>query len=343
MKTVFAPTVAGKLVNRLTDRMLSFRYLVERKQLLLFFLSIYCVLCYIAYKRLWEGTQRRTFNIGLPTSLWFNNTLFSTSGMFSASDINKPCYESTKAKPLIAVGSGITSRKLSNVSEKNIGEKFQFFRTFLPTFCHTASPPFVYKFYLAYDRIDQVFINERLRDAFQREFHAAVASGSCRDRCIIANLSMVECHYAGKPTWAQNDAMLEAYLDDVDYFYRVNDDTRMLTGGWTEKFISTLENYDPPRVGVVGPKHTGGNVGILTYDFVHRTHVDIFGFYYPHVFTDWWGDTWITRVYKPNRSTKLQEVHLAHTLGLGQRYVVRYEVQRHLGIQLAHDIAVINR
>ena len=50
------------------------------------------------------------------------------------------------------------------------------------------------------------------------------------------------------------------------------------------------------QVGVVGPHHQGGNTGILTYDFVHRTHVDIFGFYYPRVFSDWFGDDWITKV-----------------------------------------------
>jgi len=137
--------------------------------------------------------------------------------------------------------------------------------------------------------------------------------------------------------------MLEAYLDHVDYMYRINDDTRMLTGGWTEKFISTLEGYDPPRVGVVGPKHSGGNVGILTYDFVHRTHVDLFGFYYPRIFTDWFGDNWITRVYKPNRSTKLSNVRLAHTLGLGRRYAVHSNIGKHLGDQLTHGIHVVSR
>ena len=47
-----------------------------------------------------------------------------------------------------------------------------------------------------------------------------------------------------------------------------------------------MERYDPQRVGVVGPKHSGGNVGILTYDFVNQTHADIFGFYNPRLFTD---------------------------------------------------------
>jgi hypothetical protein len=72
---------------------------------------------------------------------------------------------------------------------------------------------------------------------------------------------------------------------------------------WTESLLDFIvsSRYDPPLVGVVGPRHSGGNIGILTYDFVHRTHIEIFGFYYPRVFSDWHGDMWITRVYQPNR------------------------------------------
>ena len=44
----------------------------------------------------------------------------------------------------------------------------------------------------------------------------------------------------------------------------------MKSTGWTELYISTLMRADPPNVGVVGPKHEGGNHDILTYDFVHR-------------------------------------------------------------------------
>jgi len=314
------------------------RYLYERKKLLLVFVGIYCVLHHLTYKHFWkDGVQIR---LRMPSTA--GGLLLQMSSM-SNNSIDSLLEESVKTETLIAIGSGITSRKLRNVSDVNVGEKFQFLYTFLPTFCRTGSPRYTYRFYLAFDHSDRVFADQRLRDAFRRQFHATTTSGSCRDRGIVANLSLVECSHAGKPTWAQNDAMLEAYLDNADYFYRVNDDTLMLTGGWTEKFISTLEEYDPPRVGVVGPKHSGGNVGILTFDFVHRTHVDVFGFYYPRLFTDWWGDAWITRVYKPNRSTKLNEVRLAHTLQLGRRYSVHYSVGKHLGDQLTHDIDVVNR
>ena len=255
----------------------------------------------------------------------------------------RPIQQSTKAKLLVAIGCAITSKKLIKLSGSNIKQKFQFFHTFLPTFCDTASQSFVYQFYLAYDRDDRVFANQTLRNAFQRQFHEATTSGSCANRGIITSLFMVNCDYAGKPAWAQNDAMLEAYLDHADYFYRINDDTKMLTGGWTEKFISTLKSYDPALIGVVGPNHYGGNVKILTYDFVHWTHIDIFGFYYPHAFTDCYADWWITNVYTPNRSTKIYEMFLVHTQLLGMRHRSRVEVKNHVNHQLAHDKVIVQR
>jgi len=316
-----------------------FRYLYERKKLTLFLVcTLYCILYHLSYNRLWKGVTGIQARAPRSPDGWLS--FWNSSWLVINSLLVE---ESVKSEPSIAIGSGITSRKLRDVSDDNIGAKFQFFNTFLPTFCRTASSKFLYKFYLAYDRSDQVFSSPQLRDAFRRYFHTSTASRSCRDRDITANLSLVACTHTGKPTWAQNDAMLEAYLDHVDYFYRVNDDTRMLTGGWTEKFISKLKSYDPPLVGVVGPNHSGGNTAILTYDFVHRTHIDIFGFYYPRLFTDWWGDDWMTRVYKPNRSTKIGDVRLAHMLGLGQRYAVHWQVRSHLHEQLAQDMDIVAR
>lgn len=57
-----------------------------------------------------------------------------------------------------------------------------------------------------------------------------------------------------------------------------------------------VQGFNPPNVGVVGPLHKGGNEEILTYDFVHRSHIDVFGYYYPRVFTDWWADNWMSQV-----------------------------------------------
>ena len=111
---------------------------------------------------------------------------------------------------------------------------------------------------------------------------------SCKRKNIVVNrVKLVHCEHDNKPARAQNDAMMEAYVDGMDYGYRINDDTKFVTSGWTEKFIKTLESFDPPNIGVVGPNHSGGNVNILTYDFTSSKHIDIFGLHYPSMFVDW--------------------------------------------------------
>jgi len=46
--------------------------------------------------------------------------------------------------------------------------------------------------------------------------------------------------------------------------------------------IKELASLDPPNVGAVGPLCRQGNTKILTHDFTHRTHMEIFGhLYYP--------------------------------------------------------------
>jgi hypothetical protein len=184
----------------------------------------------------------------------------------------------------IAIGLAITSRRIKKMAIDNMGQKHPFFMSLLPSFCKTMSRGFSYSFYLAYDYSDNFFANSQFREVFHQKF-----GNITTNLCPFANdssvdLKLVKCSYQRKPARAQNDAMLEAYLDGKRYFYRVNDDTVMISKNWTEFLIEALRNMKPPYVGVVGPVQKGKN--ILTYDFVHRTHVDIFGYYYPHFFTD---------------------------------------------------------
>jgi len=243
----------------------------------------------------------------------------------------------------IAIGCAITSKRLRGaVNESNVAEKFVFLSSLLPSFCRTVSLQFSYAFYLAHDYTDRFFSNDRLSTAFVRSFRRQV--GQLCPRGVAVTLHLINCSYRGRPAWAQNDAMMDAYLDDVDYFYRINDDTTMVTSGWAEAFVAALDRYHPPRVGVVGPHHAGGNHLILTYDFVHRTHVDAFGFYYPRVFTDWFGDGWITRVYKPDRCAKLPQVRVRHMLGVtGTRYRVNHSRRQLLQPTVRRDKLVLNR
>ena len=169
----------------------------------------------------------------------------------------------------IAVGGGLTSKKITDVTEGNIAAKFILFFVFIPSFCRTVSSGFSYHFYFAYDHNDTVFNDDRLATAFKDAFRQIVRSKCPKN--VMRSVRLVRCReYAGKPTWAQNDAMMEAYLDNFEYFYRINDDTRFYTKGWTEAFIKVLEKYDPPRVGVVCPNHSGGSRCNFKCFLVHK-------------------------------------------------------------------------
>ena len=70
-----------------------------------------------------------------------------------------------------------------------------------------------------------------------------------------------------------------------------------------------------------------GNQGILTHDFLHRIHMEIFEMnYYPPELTDWWMDDWMSMVYGRQRTFKASTVEvLHHVKAHGQRYLVDRE------------------
>jgi hypothetical protein len=91
-------------------------------------------------------------------------------------------------------------------------------------------------------------------------------------------------------TDAVNEIAEVAYDDNMAYFVRINDDTRFISPNWASTGIKTLLGFIPKNVGVVGPtfihvnKKKKNRNPMLTHDIVHRTHLDIFGFYYSPVF-----------------------------------------------------------
>jgi lipopolysaccharide biosynthesis glycosyltransferase len=133
-----------------------------------------------------------------------------------------------------------------------------------------------------------------------------------------------------------NEMGQHAYDDGAEYMVRVNDDTEFLTKGWITQGVEALRGFDPPNVGVVGPTCRQGNTDIMAHDMVHRTHLDIFDHYYPSVFSSWWIDDWITKVYEPGRSVQLKEWEVKHHTG---KHGTRYKVQGHEEKLLAGEVA----
>ena len=123
-----------------------------------------------------------------------------------------------------------------------------------------------------------------------------------------------------------NPMMRAAFNDGAEYLVRINDDSEFVTSDWVSKAAAKLASYDPPNVGMVGPNCREGNTAIMTHDMVHRTHLDIFEHYYPDVFSAWWIDDWISKVYGPERSTKMMDWTVKHHT---HKHGTRYEVQHH--------------
>ena len=218
----------------------------------------------------------------------------------------------------IGIGCAITTRNIVNTTM--LGTRQPFFIRLLPTFCDTASPGYNYTFYVAYDYNDHILATTDGQAAFLKLF-GSVTKLRCK-RDISVNLRFLMCNHTKQPARAQNDALMAAYHDNMDYLYMVNDDTHMMTTKWTEQLIDQLVHFHPPNVGLVGPVCRVGPANILTYNFVHRTHVDIFKCFYPPMFTDWYADAWISGVYKPNNAVKVPTVKVRHTMEKGTRYKV---------------------
>ena len=241
----------------------------------------------------------------------------------------------------IAIGCAITSRNLDNLNVDNVAQVSPFLRSFLPSFCITIQAgTYQYKFFLGYDANDPFFAERTARRAFREGFEKVMGT-LCPPRLDVT-VRFIKCPYSGRPAWSQNDAMFTAYLDNADYYYRVNDDTNLNSKDWVTIMINALSQLHPPNIGVVGPAHRGGNEMILAYDFVHRTHIDIFGFYYPRTFPDWWADDWISGVYGRDRTRKLESVSAIHTGEKGTRYNHSWTAPEVLTKRILQDRVTLN-
>ena len=111
----------------------------------------------------------------------------------------------------------------------------------------------------------------------------------------------------------------------------------------TSRTLPSPNKEMSPPYGVVGPTCKQGNVKILTHDFTHRTHMEIFNkTYYPPELIYWWMDDWISRVYGSGRTKQLAAVEVLHHTGThGQRYDETVDNKLHLGRLISEGKAQI--
>lgn len=141
-----------------------------------------------------------------------------------------------------------------------------------------------------------------------------------------------------------NDLMHDGYHTGSEYLVRINDDTEFTSNGWISLGVRTLQGFQPPNVGVVGPSCAQGNTKILTHDMVHRTHLHIFKTYYPPVFHNWYLDDWISLVYGPARTKKIKNWTVFHHVEQqGQRYAAVTTDSQSLQVEVDAGGKVISR
>jgi hypothetical protein len=219
--------------------------------------------------------------------------------------------------PLIAIMAGSTTRKINKPSPKTMA----LFNYLLPSLRTSLDCGYRYVFVMGYDEGDPYHDSDEGMAVSKAWFQEHIQGILEQNGIHMTFLTVRVKNTIKKPGPIFIAMARKAYEAGADFFYRINDDTE-LVGRWPETFVKTIMALPPPY-GVVGP-FCNVNKKILTHDFVHRTHMEVFEMnYYPPLLTDWWMDDWVTVVYGLDRTFLSKSAEVIHHTGAhGQRYEV---------------------
>lgn len=182
-------------------------------------------------------------------------------------------------------------------------------RCLLPSFERTKEDGYTYTFFVGYDEDDDFYRN-----------HATELPGKVS---ILRG-----CQHAPARAW--NVLASAAYADPAgyDYFFQIGDDVILETPKWTSQFVKYLQSHD--NVGVVGPcnlvnhrqRVAANKPFVIENGFVHRKHLDTFGYFFHPGIRNWYCDDWLTRVYDPPYSAKLDTTILCRNTVVDTRYAI---------------------
>lgn len=217
----------------------------------------------------------------------------TTTASFVDTDALPQCGADARATSstarMVAVCCGTTTRKVKGPQLA----KLALFRYLLPSMARTVDCGLDYMAVVGYDKGDPFYDSLHGKLQVENWFDEFIEK-PLASRGITVKLHLVQVdNKLKKPGPVFNVITKHAYDNGADYIYRVNDDTEM-KGPWAKRFIQELHKMGEPY-GAVGPLCQQGNRKILTHDFTHRTHMEIFnGFYYPKELVDWCVATIIT-------------------------------------------------
>lgn len=176
----------------------------------------------------------------------------------------------------------------------------------IQSFKQSTNDTFEYKLYIGYD-YDDNFYNNKDNITFYENQGISI-------EFIQFNVEK------GHVTKMWNILAMRAYNDGFDYLYACGDDIIFNNIGWIDECIDLLLRNN--NIGLTGPLTTNGNASILTQCFVHRTHIDIFNFFYPEEITNWYCDDWINNVYKGEVYKLSIDKYSCSNAGGSERYTI---------------------
>lgn len=180
----------------------------------------------------------------------------------------------------------------SNKCKFNNFKDTDLFNILFKSFFTTYDLNHEYKFYLGIDSDDKFYQDNKIQNNIKKFINVM-------KNTEIEFLTIDSIH-KGNVCHIWNELFKKAYEDNYDYFVQIGSDIYFQDKCWVNACIDLLkQNNDIGVVGMtdMGRKKYDPNDTLLTQSFVSRKHMDIFGFYYPHEFKNWFIDDWISEIY----------------------------------------------
>jgi len=149
-----------------------------------------------------------------------------------------------------------------------------------------------YKFYLGIDSDDVFYQDYKVQNDISKFINVM--------KNTTIEFVSIDSSHKGNVCHIWNELFINAYKDNYDYFVQIGSDIYFQDKDWVNACIDILkQNNDIGVVGMtdVGRRKSNPNDTLLTQSFVSRKHMEIFGFYYPYEFKNWYIDDWISEIY----------------------------------------------
>jgi len=199
----------------------------------------------------------------------------------------------------------------SRYQKYNSFQDIPLIQSFLKGFYETKEDEYIYELIIGIDNDDEYYLSH-LSELKKISHHIEI---------------LEQCQHNPVKGW--NILFEYAYTHlQCEYYFQIGDDVYLKSKGWTTKFIQHLQNQD--NIGVVGPCELSNYYGrlqekkkiVIENSFVHRTHYEIFGYFFHPNIENWFCDDWITFVYDEKYTKMFTHIHCENRIK-GNRYHIK--------------------